>query len=177
MSDEEKLDKEEGYKNMKCAKIDGYYYLSNVVKGKWGFGNLYKRIQLDPLHFMENPVGISKEIINKLRTKMILMEKIDKVSLKSLIAYVQREVPDLDIVEQIVPLLATLIRDTMQVEKQLEQLVKSSLLHETQSIKDNKYELKYESNSFVSRLITKIRNIVTLSSEEMVNPSLKPKGF
>lgn len=68
--------------------------------------------------------------------------ELDVVTMKSLIKYINSNAPDLDIPNQVIPLLADILMRTFTAEKRLGALMQSSLIKNMQAFRNGEYKIE-----------------------------------
>jgi hypothetical protein len=126
--------------------FDGKYYFTKTVQAM--DKRIHKiRIMLDDQtrQIAEIKAAVSPELINKLVNKMTLMDKLDAKNLKALITYINTQEPKYNIPNQVIPLLAEVIDQTLKTETNLSKLLSSSLVGTLNSVKGGEFKIeKYE---------------------------------
>jgi len=161
----------------RCNVIDGKYYLSQMGKrNAFGVRQLTK-IQITPMTTMYNITGISEEIIEKLKIKMLQLERIDINTMKSILSFANKELPKLKIIEDLIPLTARLLRDTMESEVKLHSMMQSKLVTMINEVKDNKLKMIYQSENLLCKIYRFLRNVFTFTEEKDFNLNVKSLDF
>jgi hypothetical protein len=163
--------------NNKVNKKDGRYYLSITKKNKIGWGNTMTKIEINPITTMYDIIGLSDEIIQKARIKLIQYESIDMKVLKTFITWLNKELPKLSIIDDIIPLTARLLKDTMENEVHLRSIVNSKITTIINDLKDNKMKQIYQSESLLSKIFRFVRNAFTLTTEKTLDLDIQELDF
>jgi len=161
----------------KCNVIDGKYYIAQTGDRKWYGLRTMTKIQLDPLTTMYNVQAIKDEVIEKARVKLIQLEKLDIKSIKSFITYLNKELPDMKIIQDIIPLTARLIKDTMECEVKLKTMVSSKLVKMINDIKDDKFKLTLQKEGILSKIYRYLRNVFTFTEEKEFDMNVTQLDF
>jgi hypothetical protein len=122
-------------------KMDDTYAIGVPKKGF--FVNKYKMYTMKTMNYIADLKRIIKpSLITKIQVKIMNLEKIDKPNVKSLITFIQREEPELNINTEVLPLLATIIRDTLQSESSINAVLSSNITEAVNYIKNNDGNMK-----------------------------------
>lgn len=157
---------------------DGYYYFTKTVT------DLNKRIHKIRIQIKDQKEQIaqitsvaSPELINRLVNKITLMDKLDTRNLKALITYINTQEPKYNIPNQVIPLLAEVISQTLTTETQLNSLLNSSLVQTLNSVKNGEFKIeKYETKTLTiwQRIKQALFHIYTTNIEEKAETTLHP---
>jgi hypothetical protein len=163
--------------DQRCNVVDGKYYLSKMEKRKWYGLRTMTKIQIDPLTTMYEIQNVPQEVVDKARLKLIQLEKIDTKSLRGFLSYLNKELPNYNIFEHIIPLAARLIKDTMESEIKIKSIMSSKLIKMVNDIKDEKMKLVYQSESTICKVYRLLRNIFTFTNEKEYNLNITQLDF
>ena len=87
------------------------------------------------------PVGVANpKLLNTLVTKLLMMNQIDATSLHSLVAYVNREQADLDVLEHVLPLIQYALTKVSECEAGVMLMMHSKLTIDTNDMKHGHYQ-------------------------------------
>jgi hypothetical protein len=155
--------------------FDGKYYFTKTVQDM--DKRIHKiRIMLEDQQqeIADITAAVSPELINKLVNKMTLMDKLDSKNLKALITYINTQEPKYNIPNQVIPLLAEVINQTLKTETNIAKLLNSSLVGTLNSIKDGEFKIeKYETQKLTiwQRIKAALFHIYTTNIEEQAEMS------
>jgi len=128
---------------------DGNYYFTKTVKSEetdaFGRHTIYTiREQIDDItdFIYSVPKVVNPQLINKLTARIMSEPELDTVTMKSLIKYINSNAPDLDIPNQVIPLLADILMRTFTAEKRLGALMQSSLIRNMQAFRNGEYKIE-----------------------------------
>jgi hypothetical protein len=141
---------------------DGKYYFTKRTKDEKVNAIRVLRMKKDDLteYIATIDKAVNPKLINKLTNKMILAQKLDVTTIKSLISYIQKEDPSLNIPNQVIPLLAKVMQETLRTEKNIATLMTSSLSQTLQDFKNGEYKLeRYEIEKLT--IFDKIKRAIT----------------
>jgi uncharacterized protein YqfB (UPF0267 family) len=141
---------------------DGKYYFTRREKST-------KENLIRVLRFKKNDLtdyiatidkAVSPKLINKLTNKMVMMQNLDLTNIKSLISFIQKEDPSLNIPNQVIPLLAKVMQETLTTEQNIATIMESNLFTTLNQFKNGEYKLeKYEVTKETA--FTKIKKFLT----------------
>jgi hypothetical protein len=157
---------------------DGNYYFTKTIRDM--DKRIHKiRIQIknQAEQIAEITSAASPELINKLVNKITLMDHIDARNLKALITFINTQEPKYNIPNQVIPLLAEVISQTLSTETQLSSLLSSSLVNTLNSVKNGEFKIeRYETQklSIWQKIKQALFHIYTGDIEERADTTLNP---
>lgn len=162
--------------------VDGQYYFTKTVRDPNNdIYNLRIKVNDTTQYIATIKEAVSPTLINKLVNKIVMMKNVDDVSIRSLITFIQKENPELNIPNQVIPLLAEVLYQTLQTEKNISALLQSNLTKTLNSFKSGEYKLeKYQTPEYTqwARIKMYIRSIFyTVPKTYDVNAEENPQGF
>jgi hypothetical protein len=153
-------------------RIDDTYAIGVPKKGF--FVNKYKMYTMKTMHYIADLKSIiDASLISKIQVKILNMEKIEKTTVKSLVTFIQRELPELNVNTEILPLIATIIKDSLQSESSINALLSSNITEAVNYIKNNDGNMK---RSLFSRILYCIQ-CCWETGDVYASDTLRPQNF
>jgi len=135
----------ESYVKEVFLKDGNYYFTKTVSDMDKRIHKIRIMVEDQKQQIADIKSAVSPELINKLVNKMTLMEKLDTKNLKALITYINTQEPKYNIPNQVIPLLAEVISQTLKTETHLNKLLNSSLVNTLNSVKNGEFKIeKYQ---------------------------------
>jgi hypothetical protein len=120
---------------------DGNYYLVKTKYNTFRRNYLYiKAPYLETLEEVEEAVDASLK--SKLVAKILMMGSITRDTIGTLVQFIARESPDKDVITYVLPLIATVLKNSLEAEKKILYMSESQIVWTINQLKDNKFELK-----------------------------------
>jgi len=162
--------------------IDGKYYFTKTVRDPNNdIYNLRIKVNDTTQYIATVKEAVSPTLINKLVNKVVMMKNVDDVNIRSLITFIQKESPELNIPNQVIPLLAEVLYQTLQSEKNISALLQSNLTKTLNSFKSGDYKLEqYQAPEYTqwARIKNYIKSIFfTVPTTHDVNAEETLQGF
>jgi hypothetical protein len=144
----------------------------------------YEKYYLKRLKVTEEFVNsISSKLIQKVITKAILAPKIDSAFIRSLVSYINREDPSLDVNNTIIPIILHALQQTQKSEMYLNTLLQSKDTALINEMKTKGITLScsgimdaYQKGKLTEYLGMKIRDIIGLNTETFLDDKTR-QGF
>jgi hypothetical protein len=144
----------------------------------------YEKYYLKQLKVTEEFVNsVSSKLIQKVITKAILAPKIDSAFIRSLVSYINREDPSLDVNNTIIPIILHALQQTQKSEMYLNTLLQSKDTALINEMKAKGITLScsgivdaYQKGRLTEYLGMKIRDIIGLNTETFLDDKT-PRGF
>jgi hypothetical protein len=104
--------------------------------------NYYRKQKVDIEKIIEQQEGkqYDRQLLSKIIAKMLLLPSLDAAGFKGIITYINREKPELDMVDHVLPILTFAIQKLATMETGVLFLTKSKLTNTINDIKNNKYQ-------------------------------------
>jgi hypothetical protein len=99
----------------RIVEDDNRYYIYYYKTKGWIFDS-YTRIA-DEVAYIKTVENIEQTLINKVTCKLLNYKMVGVNEIKAMITYINREKPEWDIMEQVLPLLMTIIKNTAKAEQ------------------------------------------------------------
>jgi len=94
---------------------DNSYYIYYYKTKGWIFDS-YTRIA-DEVCYLKSVTKVEQSLVNKVTCKLLNYKTLGVNEIKAMVTYINREQPEWDIMEIVLPLLMTIIRNTAQAEQ------------------------------------------------------------
>lgn len=124
------------------------------------------------------------DLKNKVVNRIIQLEKIDKNSIKSIISYINREVPDKDMTQYVLPLIAKCLEISLSSEMNINYTLKTNLTKQLNFFKNNDCEIRNSNKDtlfgrILEYLYQQIDSIVDYFSMNTIVPvgNMNPQQF
>jgi uncharacterized protein YlbG (UPF0298 family) len=163
--------------DQKCNVIEGKYYLAQTSKRNWYGVRTMTKIAIDPVTTMCNVQGIKDEIIERARIKLIQMQEFNNETVKSFLSWFNKELPTLKIIDELIPLTARLIKETMDCELKIKSMVNSKLVKLLNDVKNEKMKLIYQSENIMCKIYRYLRNAFTFTEEKEFDLNITKLDF
>jgi len=121
---------------------DGKYYFTKKVSTKNAINVIRLAVEDTTQYIAAIKEVVDPILVNKLVNKICMMTTFDKLSLKSLITYVNQQAPKYSIPQQVIPLLAEVLRQSLQAEAQMDALLQSDLVTTLNQIKGGEFKIE-----------------------------------
>lgn len=122
---------------------------------------------------------VSPKLINKLVNKMTMMSEFDAKNIKALITYINKEAPDMNIPNEVIPLLAEVMIQTTEVEKNLIELMNTNLARNLTQLKEGKFKIERYSVEHLTTLdkIMKVIKSIFTKQDEVIQLNAQAQDF
>jgi hypothetical protein len=122
-------------------KKDGTYFFTKTVNNE-NKTTVYRMDAPDIKYLVAYDTAIPTELVNKIQSKFLLAETIDKSFIKEMIAFAQQQCPKLSITDKLIPMIAKIMQDILEEEKAISVLYKSNLTNLINSMKLDEFEIE-----------------------------------